>query len=346
MSDTPEILHMTREFERAIDAIKREKTHLFVTGRAGTGKSTLLKLLRDTVSQKMAVVAPTGLAAVNVGGQTIHSFFTLPPKLITPDLIRSSRNARIIRKLELLVIDEISMVRADLMDAIDKSLRKTRGQPDVPFGGVQMVMFGDLHQLPPIVQGGEVQHYFEETYGGPYFFNAPVFSQVMVPRIELSEVFRQSDERFVNVLNAIRDGDPDEMSVEELNGRVCRFDDLSDPASTVVLTTTNQAALQINTAFLKQIPGDPVRVDAIVSGDFNQGAFPTDQSLELKEGARVILLRNDSKGRWVNGTLATISSIEDDSVYVTIKDEDHEIEPETWENVNYAYDQQADSTLR
>lgn len=336
---------MTPEFERALDAIKREKLHLFVTGKAGTGKSTLLKLLRDTVSTKMAVVAPTGLAAVNVGGQTIHSFFTLPPKLITPDLIRSSRNARLIRKLELLVIDEISMVRADLMDAIDKSLRKTRNAPDIPFGGVQVVMFGDLHQLPPIVQGGEVQHYFEETYGGPYFFNAPVFSQVEVPRLELSEVFRQSDERFVNVLNAVRDGEPDEMSVEELNGRVCRFQDLTDPQNTVVLTTTNQAALQINSAFLKHLPGETVQVDAIVSGDFSQGAYPTDQQLHLKVGARVILLRNDSKGRWVNGTLATVSEIDEDAVFVEIDGEEYEIEAETWENVHYAYDQKTDKIV-
>ncbi|MEO0619135.1 MAG: AAA family ATPase [Pseudomonadota bacterium] len=345
MTTEPERLTITPEFERALDAIKRERTHLFVTGKAGTGKSTLLKILRDTVSSRMAVVAPTGLAAVNVGGQTIHSLFTLPPKLITPDLIRSSRNARLIRKLELLVIDEISMVRADLMDAIDKSLRKTRNAPEIPFGGVQLIMFGDLHQLPPVVQRGEIQHYFEETYGGPYFFNAPVFSEIEVPRIELSEVFRQSDERFVDVLNAVRDGAPDEYAVDELNGRVCDFQQLSQPSKTVVLTTTNQAAMQINQSFLSRLPGETVQVEAIVSGEFSQGAFPTEQALHLKEGARVIMLRNDSKGRWVNGTLGTVSQIDEDTVYVEINGEEYEIEAETWENVNYAWDQKAEKIV-
>ncbi|MEL6288585.1 MAG: DEAD/DEAH box helicase [Pseudomonadota bacterium] len=336
---------MTDEFDRALETIKRDRTSLFVTGRAGTGKSTLLKVLRDTVQGKLAVVAPTGLAAVNVGGQTIHSFFTLPPKLITPDLIRTSRNARIIRNLDLLVIDEISMVRADLMDAIDKSLRKTRNAPDAPFGGVQVIMFGDLHQLPPIVQRGEMQHYFQETYGGPYFFNAPVFTQLDVPRIELSEVFRQSDERFVNVLNAVRDGALDEYAVDMLNSRVCDLNARTDAHQTVVLTTTNQAAMGINEAFLSRLPGEAVKVEALVSGEFSQGAYPTEQALVLKEGARVIMLRNDSKGRWVNGTLGTVSQIEDDSVFVEIDGEEYEIEAETWENVNYAWDQSAEKIV-
>ncbi len=340
-----ETIQLTPEFERAMDHVKRERGSIFVTGRAGTGKSTLLKALRETVNLKTAVAAPTGLAAVQVGGQTIHSLFSFPPRLITPDMIRPGRNAGVLRRLELLIIDEVSMVRADLMDAIDKSLRITRKAPDVAFGGVQLAMFGDPHQLPPIVQRGEMQHYFAETFGGPFFFNAPGLSEAEIPRLELTEVFRQRDEDFIDILNHVREGEADPAVLEPLNSRTCALNELNDPSRYVVLTPTNQAAHNINMTFLERLPGTAVEFEAMVSGEFAQGAYPTDETLALKEGAAVILLRNDPRGRWVNGTLATISEIGEHTVSIDIDGETHELEPEVWENVHYAYDRGKDKIV-
>ena len=338
-------IELTDEFARAIDIVKRERGSLFVTGRAGTGKSTLLTALRETVSLKTAVVAPTGLAAINVGGQTIHSLFSLPPRLITPDMIRRGRNARLLKRLELLVIDEVSMVRADLMDAIDRTLRLVRGEPDQPFGGVQLAMFGDPHQLPPIVQRGEMQHYFAETYGGPFFFNAPVFGDAGIPRLELSEIFRQRDEAFIRVLNAVRDGEPDPATMEPLNARVCQLAEMADPTRYVVLTPTNAAANAINMGFLGRLAGEPRAFEALVSGEFSEGAFPTDRVLQLKVGARVILLRNDPDGRWVNGTMASVTALTQDTATIDIDGDEHTLEPEVWENVHYAFDQTKDKIV-
>lgn len=338
-------IERTPEFQRALDYIRDERGSLFVTGRAGTGKSTLLKLLRDEANLKTVVVAPTGLAAINVGGQTIHSLFSFPPRLITPDMIRSGRNARILKRIELLIIDEISMVRADLMNAIDKSLRMIRKAPDQPFGGVQVAMFGDPHQLPPVVQGGEVQQHFADAYGGPYFFNAPVFQDSEISRLELNEVFRQRDEGFVGILNAVRDGDIDEFVAESLNERVARLDDLSDPTRTVVLTPTNAAANQINANFLQQLPGEAHKFEALITGEFSAGAYPTDGDLVLKEGARVILLRNDAKGRWVNGSLATVLWLGDHEIGIEVNGDEYTLEPEVWENVHYAFDTKEDKIV-
>ena len=189
--------------------------HLFVTGRAGTGKSTLLRAMRDMIPAEMVVLAPTGLAAVNVGGQTIHSFFGFPPRLIRSDDIRRSRNGGVMRKLKLIVIDEVSMVRSDLMWAIDQSLRVNRGRPREPFGGVRLVMFGDLHQLPPVVQQAEVAEHLETSFGGPFFFSVPALREgAGTGLVELSHVFRQSDERLISVLNRVRDGEVEASDLE------------------------------------------------------------------------------------------------------------------------------------
>ncbi len=337
-------LTITDDFARTLDLV-HDGQSVFVTGRAGTGKSTLLRLMREGTGMRAVVAAPTGLAAVNVGGQTIHSLFSFPPRLLTPNLIRSGRHARVLRRLDLLIIDEISMVRADLMDAIDKALRIVRKAPDAPFGGVQVALFGDPHQLPPVVQGGDVQHYLEETYGGPYFFNAPVFRDAMIARIELEDVFRQRDEDFLAILNTLREGDVTEDVVEQLNARVAHLTELSDPRRYTVLTTTNAAAQRINMAFLERLPGEVKTYGAQVSGEFSQGAYPTDETLALKQGARVIMLRNDAKGRWVNGTLADVLELREDSIVLAIDGREVELEPETWENVHYAFDQAKDKIV-
>lgn len=341
-SDWPSGIQATPEYEAAIDYIKSGDGHLFITGRAGTGKSTLLRALCEMVPEEMAIVAPTGLAAVNVGGQTIHSFFGLPPRLIRSDDIRRSRNGGVMRKLKLLIIDEVSMVRSDLMWAIDQSLRINRGRPREPFGGLRVVMFGDLHQLPPVVQEAEVAGHLESEHGGPFFFSASALREgVGTFRLELTQVFRQRDEDLLRVLNRVRDGEADSDDLEILNARVSPIRTLSEGDPYVILTPTNAAAQRINTAFLSALTGDAKTYAAAVTGEFGQGAQPTDASLQLKVGAKVIMLRNDSERRWVNGTVARITRLEDKSVYVDIAGREHEIEPVAWEQRRYAYDQTA-----
>lgn len=330
----------TAEYLAALDYLRIGKGNLFVTGRAGTGKSTLLRALRDLISDNMVVVAPTGLAAVNVGGQTIHSFFGLPPRLIRPDDIRRSRNGGLMRKLDLLVIDEVSMVRSDLMWALDQSLRVNRGRPREPFGGLRLVLFGDLHQLPPVVQEAEVAEHLEANFGGPFFFSVPALREGHgTALIELSQVFRQNDAALIDLLNRVRDGNVEAADLEILNERVHPIRTLSEGDSYVILTPTNAAAQRINLAYLDALPGKVHRYEAGVTGEFAPGAHPTDQSLTLKAGAKVILLRNDADRRWVNGTIARIARLEDKRIWITLRGEDYEIEPVSWENRRYAYDQ-------
>ena len=215
------------------------------------------------------MLAPTGLAAVNVGGQTIHSFFGFPPRLIRPDDIRRSRNGRLMRRLKLIIIDEVSMVRSDLMWAIDQSLRLNRGRPREPFGGVRLLLFGDLHQLPPVVQSGEVAEHLESAHGGPFFFQVPALTEgAGMSLIELEHVFRQSDETLLDVLNRIRDGEVTEDDLVVLNERTHAIRTLGEGDSFVILTPTNAAAQRINMAYLEALPGDVRPYEAGISGEF------------------------------------------------------------------------------
>jgi ATP-dependent exoDNAse (exonuclease V) alpha subunit len=337
---TSQSLVSTPEFETARDIIWNGQGHLFVTGRAGTGKSTLLRSLCDDASQDSVVLAPTGLAAINVGGQTIHSFFGFPPRLIEPNDIRRSRNGRLMRKLELLIIDEVSMVRSDLMWGIDHALRVNRGRPRDPFGGVRLVMFGDLLQLPPVVQEAEVAAHLEDMHGGPFFFSLPSLQEgAGTQLIELTRVFRQTDLEFVRVLNAIRDGEASEDELAVLNARVRPIRTLSEGEPYVILTPTNAAAKRINTAYLEALPGRAIRFDAAVTGEFNANVQPADAALELKSGAKVMMLRNDPDRRWVNGSISRISKLEDKRVWIELQGREYEIDPVSWEHRRYAYDQ-------
>jgi len=334
------------QFLTALDFARRGDGHLFVTGRAGTGKSTLLRALRDMISQEAVVLAPTGLAAVNVGGQTIHSFFGFPPRLIRPDDIRRSRNGRLMRRLKLIIVDEVSMVRSDLMWAIDQSLRLNRGRPREPFGGVRLLLFGDLHQLPPVVQSGEVAEHLESAHGGPFFFQIPALGEgAGMSLIELEHVFRQNDEMLLRVLNRIRDGEVTEEDLAVLNVRAHAIRTLGEGESFVILTPTNAAAQRINTAYLEALPGEVRPYEAGISGEFNESAHPTDATLLLKPGAKVILLRNDPDKRWVNGTIARIARLETKRVWIEIDGNLHEIEPVSWEARRYAYDQGAEKIV-
>jgi ATP-dependent DNA helicase PIF1 len=313
--------------------------HLFVTGRAGTGKSTLLRAIRDNMGDEVVVVAPTGLAAVNVGGQTIHSFFGLPPRLIRPDDIKRSRNGRVMRKLTHLVIDEVSMVRSDLMWGIDQSLRINRGRPREPFGGLQLMLFGDLHQLPPVVQEHEVGDHLDETYGGPFFFSAPGLREGDGTRLlELSQVFRQSEGPLLTVLNRMRDGDIAQSDFDAVNKRVVQIRTLSEGDPYVILTPTNAAAGRINQAYLNALKTKAHSYKATTTGEFKDSSFPTETELTLKVGAKVILLRNDADKRWVNGSVARVSKLTDTAVWIEIDGVEYELEAVSWENRRYAFD--------
>jgi ATP-dependent DNA helicase PIF1 len=330
----------TQQYLAALDYIRSGEGHLFVTGRAGTGKSTLLRALRDILSESLVIVAPTGLAAVNVGGQTIHSFFGFPPRLIKPEDIKRSRNGKVMRTLKFLVIDEVSMVRSDMMWAIDHALRINRGRPREAFGGVRLIMFGDLHQLPPVVQQSEVAGYLDEEFNGPFFFSVPALKDhAGTALIELDQVFRQSEGPFLRVLNHIRDGEVDQEDLAVLNARVAKVRTLAEGDAYVILTPTNAAAQRINLAYLQALKGDTKTYEAGVTGEFNPGAHPTDQVLTLKIGAKVILLRNDADKRWVNGTIARIKRLEDKAIWIDVDGRDYEVEPVAWENRRYAYDQ-------
>ena len=335
----------TPDFIAARNYVKSGHGHLFVTGKAGTGKSTLLRALRDQNDASSVVVAPTGLAAVQVGGQTIHSFFGLPPRLVKPEDIKPSRKLGLMRKLKTLVIDEVSMVRSDLMEGIDRSLRLNRKRPHDPFGGVRLVLFGDPHQLPPVVQEGELRAYLEDRFGGPFFFHAPGFADSESRLIELTTVFRQSGGPFLDALNSLREGEPGEASLALLNARVKPFLQLENRDAYVILTPTNQVANELNQMFLSRLPGNEWISEAEITGTYADGAHPTEQSLLLKEGAKVIMIRNDADKRWVNGTLAKVTRLDGDRVWVEIGGEEHEVEPATWEAIRYDYDAKSDKIV-
>jgi len=342
----PQGVTPTDEYEAAVAHAREAGGHLFITGRAGTGKSTLLRCLREAVPVETVVLAPTGLAAVNVGGQTIHSFFGLPPRLIRHDDIRRSRNGRVMRRLEMLIIDEVSMVRSDLMWAIDQSLRVNRGRPREPFGGVRLMLFGDLHQLPPVVQEAEVAAHLESEHGGPFFFSHAALREGMgTSLLELSHVFRQSDTGLLRVLNRIRDGEVTEEDLTILNERVNPIRTLGEGEPYVILTPTNAAAQRINVAYLDALPSRAIGYEAGVTGEYNAAAQPTDQTLVLKVGAKVMLLRNDPDRRWVNGSIARISRLTEQQVFVEIDGREHEVEPATWEQRRYAFDQGAEKVV-
>jgi ATP-dependent DNA helicase PIF1 len=329
------------EFSSAIAAAD-QGDNLFITGKAGTGKSTLLRCLRANLKSRTAVLAPTGLAAISVQGQTIHSFFGFPPQFITPEVVKRARRTALLRSLDTLIIDEISMVRADLMEGIDLALRIARKEVNVPFGGVQLLMLGDLHQLPPVVREAELQQLFAESFGGIYFFNAPVFRDAVLSLLELAHVYRQSDETFLYALNGVRNGEPTRDHLSIINERVAAFRSLPNPNDYVVLTPINQAADQTNREFLDRLSGSPATFEATVTGKFEPAAYPTDAMLTLKEGCKVVLLRNDPDKRWVNGTQAHVKRIRDKTVWIEIAGEEHELEPATWENLRYEHDPEKD----
>ncbi len=310
-------IQLTEEFKHALELMTNSQKCIFVTGEAGTGKSTLLKYFVANTSKKLVVLSPTGVAAINVGGQTIHSFFKFPPRAISPsDIIR--QGGEIYQALDAIIIDEISMVRADLMDAIDKALRLNRGCLDKSFGGAQIIMFGDLFQLPPVVTKSEEGQFFSQYYRSPYFFDAKVFDEVDIQLVKLKTIFRQNDPEFVEVLNRVRVNKVDDKVLDVLNQRVDPHFESSSNNEYITLTTTNRRADTKNLHELERIPNSSRIYEGTIEGKFDEIYYPTDLRLQLKVGAQVMMLTNDVGKRWANGTISIVEEMNDNSIKVRI----------------------------
>ncbi len=324
------------DFKLALDLINQNH-NLYITGNAGTGKSTFLKYFRENSDKNIAVLAPTGKAAINCEGQTIHSFFQFASVLLTEDKIHRHHNPGKFKALDILVIDEVSMVRADLMDAIDTSLRINRNNW-APFGGVQIILFGDLAQLPPVVKDAEMRDFFEFIYESPYFFSASVFDQITFQILEFTKIYRQQDPVFINILNKIRVGRYDDESLEILNKRLLKINTKRGLKDVITLTTTNNQSNLINVEKLSKLKTKEKYYEAEITGKFPDDSLPSEQKLTLKVGAQVMMLKNDSKKRWVNGTLARIKKLNPDEIIVEINKLDYKITRESWNNIEYVLD--------
>ncbi|MGB9742381.1 MAG: ATP-dependent DNA helicase [bacterium] len=333
-------------FRRALELMTSGRQHLFVTGSAGTGKSTLLEYFRTHTHKRVVVLAPTGVAALNVRGETIHSFFRFKPDITVQKVRRlPKKSRRIYEQVETIVIDEISMVRADLLDCVDRFLRLNRTQPDQPFGGVQMIFIGDLYQLPPVVTAQE-QPLFCTHYSSPYFFDADVFQDLKFEFVQLEKVYRQQDAEFIELLNQIRTNTITEPGLALLNSRVgVQLNPTADDF-VVYLTTRNEAAARINNHYLARLPGKTWQFSATISGSFDRNSYPTDYLLTLKPGAQVMMLTNDPKGRWVNGTLGRVKDIiydpDEDSELIAVQFQDRNqalVAPFTWEIFHFRYNE-------
>ncbi len=318
--------------------------NLFLTGRAGTGKTTMLRKFLAQAGDSAIVLAPTGVAAMNAGGQTIHSFFKFPPRLIEPTDIKRLRSTRLIKAIDTMIIDEISMVRSDMLDAIDKSLKLNRASKR-PFGGVRMILSGDLHQLPPVVSGEEAP-ILKQRHGGQYFFNCAAFQEAEFALLALKHVFRQEDPRFLALLGALRTGRVTPADETILQSIVSQRSAVDASESHVVLTPNNANAFRINQARLDGLTSRSQTYYADVQGQFEERAYPTEADLELKEGARVMLIKNDPEGRWVNGSLATVAGFSGKGVIVEIEGNAYEIEPSAWEKYRYDLDPETKKVTR
>ena len=327
-------LTLSAEQQAVFDAIETTRDHIFVTGRAGTGKSTLLNHLSWHTSKQVVICAPTGVAALNVGGQTIHSLFRLPIGVIADHDIEQSRELRkLLGTLDTIVIDEVSMVNADLLDAVDRSMRQARQRPREAFGGAQVVLFGDPYQLAPVPGDADERAYFEDQYRSMWFFDAKVWSEADLRIYELSVIHRQHEDEFKYMLNAVRHGRVTAEIAKRLNDTGAR------PAPTdgaITLATTNSTVTRINASELAKLPGRALTARAEVSGEFGGRSYPADESLELKVGAQVMFLRNDSDQRWVNGSIGTVKKI-DSTVWVEVDGETHQVQPAVWEKYRYSY---------
>ena len=352
--------HTNEMFQNALSVVERTSNSLFLTGKAGTGKSTFLKHIAETTKKKYVILAPTGIAAINVGGQTLHSFFRIPFHPILPDDIQyNTRNIRntlkydsekikLIRELELIIIDEISMVRADIIDFIDKVLRIYSRNLRQPFGGKQLLLVGDVFQLEPVMTDDD-KKLLQPYYPSAFFFSALVWQQIRLICIELTKVYRQKDTDFINILDNIRLSEFTKSDLQKINSRVAREEihDAKGAAEkgaklSVTLSTRRNSVDYINQQNLALLPGKPATFAGKIEGDFPETMLPTLVNLELKEGAQIIFIKNDIEHRWVNGTLGVITRLPEDNDKLTVVTEsgkEHIVEPVVWSNVRYTFNE-------
>lgn len=333
------------QLQLAFDYVTNTNKNIFLTGKAGTGKTTFLQQIKKLSVKRMAVTAPTGVAAINAGGMTIHSFFQLPFGPYLPGTVQdpsrqrkfSREKIRLIQSLDLLVIDEISMVRADLLDGIDDVLRRYKDHYR-PFGGVQLLMIGDLHQLPPVVKDEE-WNMLRDHYQTPYFFSSLALRQSEPVTIELKHIYRQSDDTFIQLLNKVRDNRLDQATLELLNSRYIADFQPTEEEPYITLTAHNAAAQEINTQKLAAIPQAVQQFKAVVTGDFPAHAYPTEELLEFKTEAQVMFVKNDlsREKRYYNGKIGKITRIKGDTIFVKCpgEEEDIPVQAVEWQNVKY-----------
>lgn len=349
------MIEKDERFTLAERYVEETGVSVFLTGKAGTGKTTFLKEIVRQTSKRFAVVAPTGVAAINAGGVTIHSFFQLPlcpylpdvKELVTeyqmPERMRSLRKerVRILRTLDLLIIDEISMVRADILDAIDDMLKRYR-RNDRPFGGVQLLMIGDIQQLPPVVKESE-RPYMEQVYSSPFFFNSKVLQRLSFVTVELEKVHRQSDRLFLDILNEVRSGMPGDAALNELNKRL--FPGFVPPEDErwIRLTTHNAQADSVNEAKMNALETEEATFEAQIEGIFPENAYPAETRLRLREGAQVMFVRNDTsgEGRYYNGKIATVKKVKPALIVEDESGESIEVNTERWENIRYGLNEES-----
>lgn len=351
-------------FQNAVSFVNQTSRHLFITGKAGTGKTTFLKYIKENGFKKMAIVAPTGVAAINAGGVTIHSFFQLPfggfipslkyafgtltegvnnPVTLLNNLKLHSAKLDLIRELELLIIDEVSIVRADLLDAMDTVLRHVRKQPHIAFGGVQMVFIGDLFQLPPVAKREEWD-IIRKYYTSPFFFSALCVQEAPPMYLELKKIYRQKDDLFISILNNIRNNCCSSSDLEVLHKYYKPGFSPDKNDHFITLTSHNEKADAINQRELAKLPGKAFTFEATISGEFYEKSFPAEKMLTLKEGAQVMFIKND-KGdlrRYFNGKIGTVRSINEKINIQFPGEDDLDLEVEKWQNIKYKYDQEKD----
>ena len=340
------------EFQNALRLIQYTRQSVFLTGKAGTGKSTFLKHVCKVTKKKYVVLAPTGIAAINAGGSTLHSFFKLPFHPLLPDdpnfqgnklhdtLKYSSDHRKLIQNIELVIIDEISMVRADIIDFIDKVLRIYSRNMREPFGGKQVLLVGDIFQLEPVVKADE-REIISRFYPNPYFFSARVFLEMELVAIELTKVYRQTDKVFVGVLDRIRTNTAGSADLQLLNTRCNAPIHKGENDMYITLATRRDTVDHINEQKLAELPGKAVKLQGEIHGEFPENSLPTLMELIVKPGAQVIFIKNDQEKRWVNGTIGTISGLSDDGImYVVTEDgKEFDVHKESWSNVRYRYNE-------
>ena len=343
-----------KEFQDALNLIQYTRQSVFLTGKAGTGKSTFLRHICANTKKKYVVLAPTGIAAINAGGSTMHSFFKLPFYPILPDdpnlSLQRGRiheffkyakpHRKLLEQIELVIIDEISMVRADIIDAVDRILRVYSRNLREPFGGKQILLVGDVFQLEPVVKNDE-REILNRFYPTPYFFSARVFSEIDLVSIELQKVYRQTDPVFVSVLDHIRNNTAGAADLQLLNTRYGTQIEQNEEDMYITLATRRDNVDYINDKKLAELPGEPVTFEGEIEGDFPESSLPTSKDLILKPGAQIIFIKNDYDRRWVNGTIGTISGIdEEDTLYVITEDgQEFDVKKDSWRNIRYRYNE-------